>query len=719
MSRPTLLTDIRRDHRLFFQISPRGAEALTRLAVSLVLFLSLVTAVSDIAYGQSSWPLYSYDLSNTNHNPLEKKLSAVTAPHLKIAWSTFNDSQLSSEPAPTGFALESVLGLYFPSPVVGVTASPIIVDGTIYYVDQLGTVFARDAKTGNATSNTHWTTTLVDPDYDNGSPPVAPELFYTSPVVTDTHIWLVGSFYGRVHVLDRATGQELDLDAGTPGIDPFTLISDFVFSSVLGDPVIVEADEKTILVVSVNVIVNDAVVQGGEAGVQIAFDVSNPTAPSELWRRFSIDIDPVTGLRYGTGVSIGAGLAVDLERNLIFGGTGQNTSVPYEGYPDPALAPEGYVDRSDSLYAIDLLTGEFVWHNQFHQGDVFDLTAPVSTAPNQPNGPRDADVLSPPVLWTAGGEDMVGVGSKGGLYRAANRATGATVWERQISKASGIGGIQAGSAFADGVIYVAGFEGLDDGFSDAQFGTSFATGLYGNAFFATFSPAFWADVEDVSEDDDPATGMRIKLYALDAATGDSLWDINGDDFLELRAGAALRHVSVANDLIYVTTSAGKIFVVDKFGTMLFEDQTTDLNAALNLGLDKPHHGGMNTGVLISDGMVFTGYGLQNNPSGGIIAYKLDEIPASVALLESSQAQVQAILDETSNQSEQSALQQVNRLLGRTIWTTQQGFTGITTVRLEHVLPVKLNIAVSFGALSHDQAAQIMENAECVVELLNP
>ncbi len=53
-------------------------------------------------------------------------------------------------------------------------------------------------------------------------------------------------------------------------------------------------------------------------------------------------------------------MAVDFERGWLFGGTGQNTSIPYEGFPDPSLAPEGYIDRGDSLYALDYLTDYFV-----------------------------------------------------------------------------------------------------------------------------------------------------------------------------------------------------------------------------------------------------------------------------------------------------------------------------------------------------------------------
>jgi len=581
----------------------------------------------------ADWPLYSRDFNNSNFNADERILNRHNARYLRRAWETFNDDSHVSEQPPTGFILESVLGLKFPNAVVGVVASPIIRDGTIYYIDALGTMFARDARTGTITDPIlHWTTTLVDPDYTNAATPVLPELVYTAPIVTDKYIWVLGSAYGQLHLLERKGGREVDFDPTSSVIDPFLLVSDLPFSSVLGEAVIIDTDKRKLLIASINVILNDALVQGAEGGLQIAFDVTNPTQPTEVWRRNTLETDPATGKRFGSGVSAGSGLAVDLKRHLIFGGTGQNTTEPYPGYPDPALAPNGFVDRSDSLYAIDYTTGEFIWTNQFHNGDVFNLNAPVSTGPNQATGPRDADVLSPPILFKINhyGEkrDLAGNGSKGGLFRAVDRDTGKTIWQRQISKPTGIGGIQAGAAVAKGVVYVAGFEGIDDGFSDAQFGISLESGLFANAFFATFSPRFWADVEDVIDDADPATGMRIKVYALDAATGNSIWQFqDGKDYVELLAGAALRHVSVANGLVFVTASSGKLFVLNtNNGKIMFTDQSVDLNATFDLDLGKPHHASMNSGTIISRGMVYVPYGAQNNPSGGIIAYALNHAP---------------------------------------------------------------------------------------------
>lgn len=85
----------------------------------------------------------------------------------------------------------------------------------------------------------------------------------------------------------------------------------------------------------------------------------------------------------------------------------------------------------------------------------------------------------------------------------------------------------------------------------------------------------------------------------------------------------MRHVSVANGLLYVTTSSGQLFVLGTAdGKQFFTDQTLDLNVKFNLGLSKPHHASMNAGAVISDGMIYVPYGAQNNPSGGMIAYKI-------------------------------------------------------------------------------------------------
>jgi outer membrane protein assembly factor BamB len=572
---------------------------------------------SDVTGGD--WPRYSKDFSNSNAQTAESRISPSNVNRLRRAWETFNDDALVPGGPPTGFVLESVLGLVYPSSVVGVIAPPLVIGDTIYYVDELGTVFARDARRGDVEdSDEHWTTTLVDPDFDAGNPAVAPDLYYSAMADDGTRLWITSSFYGRLHAVKKDGGGEIDFDPGTPGVQPFIIAPDKVFASALGMPVIVSTTgswapgTRKIYITEANVILNDALVQGADTGTVIAIDITNPNAPFEAWRRPTIDINPATGLRYATGVSAGSGLAVDTGRHWIIGGTGQNTSAPYANYPGPG-APAGYIDRSDAIYAIDYQTGQFVWVNQLHVGDVFNLNVPVPTGPS--DAIHDADVLSPPILFSKNGTDFVGCGSKHGLFRVVRRSNGTTVWDRQISKGNGLGGIQAGAAVANGTIYIDGFEGIDDGWANANFNASGAR--FFNAFFATFSPAFWADVGDVRNDGAALTGTQTKVFALDGATGSVKWSKT------FRNGAAFRHVSWANNVLYVTTTSGQLFALDaNNGSSKFTDQTPDLNARFNLGLGKVHHAAMNGGTVIANGMVFVPYGGQNNPSGGMIAYEL-------------------------------------------------------------------------------------------------
>jgi outer membrane protein assembly factor BamB len=124
--------------------------------------------------------------------------------------------------------------------------------------------------------------------------------------------------------------------------------------------------------------------------------------------------------------------AVDEKRGLLYIGTGQ-------AYTRPA-GP-----NSDSIMAIDYNSGDVKWVNQFHKDDVY----------TDATGGTDWDIGAAPNLFVAGGVDAVGAGSKGGLWRAVNRDTGETLWERNLGNPSALGGVMAAAAVADGRIFVA------------------------------------------------------------------------------------------------------------------------------------------------------------------------------------------------------------------------------------------------------------------------
>jgi polyvinyl alcohol dehydrogenase (cytochrome) len=245
----------------------------------------------------------------------------------------------------------------------------------------------------------------------------------------------------------------------------------------------------------------------------------------------------------GAGVGIWSTPAVDSDRGVVYVGTG-NT------YEEPS-AP-----LADSLLAIDVGSGEILWSTAFTSPDVFSA--------GNPTGP-DADVGAAPMLWTVDGTDLVGVGDKAGVFHALDRETGEVVWETTLTPGSAFGGVNGSSAFVDGTLIVSSNVG------------------------------------------DPATNAPLNtatVFALDAATGDELWDTDYDGMI----------------FAPVSTVPGVAFVATTTGTMVALDASTGEELWRH---EAPNQVG--AGPSIQDGTVLWGYGyaLFDGPGeGGLISFTL-------------------------------------------------------------------------------------------------
>jgi len=105
-------------------------------------------------------------------------------------------------------------------------------------------------------------------------------------------------------------------------------------------------------------------------------------------------------VEFGAGVGVWSSPAIDLERRLVFIGTGQSFETPCSPYVD-------------SLLAIDYNNGQLRWFSQKTINDVWD--------PNITQYGADWDISTHPNLFSAevegdGMVDFVGVGDKGGRY---------------------------------------------------------------------------------------------------------------------------------------------------------------------------------------------------------------------------------------------------------------------------------------------------------------
>lgn len=336
------------------------------------------------------------------------------------------------------------------SDVRGVTSTPVVDGGVVYIGDWTGHVRALDAATGDE----QWAHDL-DSNYVGGA------------VAIDADHVYVGTFDARVVALDRTTGEpvwEADADPHPKAVvfgSP-VVADDLVVTGVGSFEVFVPGDPPTF------------------RGTVVAFDAATG---DEAWRFHATD----EAAGEGAGVSVWSSPAIDRDRGVLYVGTGQ-------AYSPPAPA------RSDSLVALDLATGEEVWHRQFTEGDVWSVA--------ETSG-KDADVGAMPNLFTVDGTDAVGVGDKAGTYRALDRDSGDILWEAPLTPGGLQGGVMASAAVAGGVVYV----------------TS----------------------NDSSQDAD--------LIALDADTGDEMWRVGVEAHVT-------GPVTWADGILYVSDDSGRIAAYD-------------------------------------------------------------------------------------------------------------------------------------------------------------
>jgi len=315
------------------------------------------------------WRSIGYDSHNTRHNRGEHQLDTLNVAGLKPKWLVLDVK-------------------------IGVTSTPAVVDGIVYFGEWGGTVRAVRADDGAEV----WRTPV------RGRP-------RATPLVTDDRVFV--SSGREVFALEREGGAVLWAQV----IDEHP--------NVVLDSSPVWADGRIVIGVSsyeIGVQKDDYTARGNIVALE-------PEGGSVLWRVYVSENDATSG----AGVSVWSSAAVDRTRKLVFIGTG-NT------YEEPASP------RSDAIVAIAYETGEVRWVTQFTEGDVF-------TVPKLGPG-VDADIGASPNLFRIGSRDVVGAGSKAGLYKALDRDTGDVVWEVTLGKGSPLGGIMSTSAVDEAHVYV-------------------------------------------------------------------------------------------------------------------------------------------------------------------------------------------------------------------------------------------------------------------------
>jgi polyvinyl alcohol dehydrogenase (cytochrome) len=386
--------------------------------------------------------MYRHDLANTGFVPSETKITASNVAQLAKVWS-----------AGAG---------------TGVTGTPAVVDGVIYYGDWAGSMHAVDADNGHPV----WSTAL-GAGWVIGAPAVHGDALYIG----------VGKTLFR---LDKATGATV-WKATT---------NDSSLSQINGSPVYVDG-----LVLQATAGIQDAVPDPTNSfrGSIGAYDAKTG---KERWRFYATPADETAG----SGVGIWSTPAVDTERGLLYIGTGNTSSEP--------TAP-----LADALLAIHYETGKLAWSKQFTPRDVFPKGNPTG---------KDVDVGASPNLWTSNGRDLVGVGDKGGNYHTLDRTTGKVVWQTSLTPGSVFGGVIGSAAMVGDRLVMSSNVGdpatnaptnaskvfaLDPATGKIQWTSEELTGK-------VFGPVSGAPgIAFVGTD-------ANTMYAFDAATGKQLWSFD-------------------------------------------------------------------------------------------------------------------------------------------------------------------------------------------------
>jgi polyvinyl alcohol dehydrogenase (cytochrome) len=404
-------------------------------AVAISSRLSSAAEVSTSAFGTSctsspnsgGWSDYRNGPANAGENASDTEINAASVSDLTSRWQKEG--------------------------LVGVSGTPVVSSGVVYFGDWTGTVWALRLANGAVL----WSTKVGSPVV--GSPALAGIALYVGAGST---LYRLNAANGQV-VWKVTTNRNAysQINASPIVVGTRVILGTAQFEEVVGKP------PETFQ---------------GSIG---AWDVRSGR---QLWNFVTTPNNATSG----AGEGIWSTPAVDSRLGLLYVGTGQNISEP--------TGP-----LADSMLAIRISSGKLAWWSQFTKPDVFGYGHFTG---------KDADVGASPNLWSCDGRAMVGVGQKNGVYHALDAKTGEDIWNATLTPGSTFGGALGSAAFLDGRLIVSSNIGdpvsnastnqskvfaLDPatgktlwarGFDGNVFGP--VTGVHGLAFFGTDAARYYA-----------------------------------------------------------------------------------------------------------------------------------------------------------------------------------------------------------------------------------
>lgn len=314
---------------------------------------AILAAVAPDARAATSWTAPNFDLAGTR-NARGTAMRATAVPRLRRIWRFV----LPEDPTFSGV----------------ISATPLVLDGTVYLETLSSNVYALDARTGHL----RWSRRFRS---ESGGP--------NGLASRDGRLY--GATRTRIFALDRRSGRVLWSRRVTRRGETIDMAP-----AVAGGRLFVGTSAQL----------------PGSRGSLMALDV---LTGRRVWTRSTVR-DPWAHPKLAAGGGVWWTPTVDRE-----GGLWAGTANPLPWGGTPAL-PNGGAYRgtdlyTDSLLALTASSGRLRWYDQVTPHDV-----------------RDYDLGLPPILAHVGARDLVVGGGKGGRVIAWNRRTRTRAWTAVVGR---------------------------------------------------------------------------------------------------------------------------------------------------------------------------------------------------------------------------------------------------------------------------------------------
>lgn len=443
-----------------------------------------------------------------------------------------------------------------------VRSQPSIAGGLLFFGSQTGMVYALDAETGCI-----WWSYKAKAEVRNA---IAIDLDETNHP-RDIYF---GDFEGRVYRLDAITGVQKWIKKAND--HPLTTITGSI--SIYEDDIFVPLSSVEI----VTAIKKDYECCTFRGGV-VAMD----KITGEIkWKYHTVNEPKETGFnivnakKWGpSGVPVWSSPTIDIKRERIYIGTGQNYSPPA-------------TNLSDSIVAIDIHSGKKVWSVQSDNDDIWNGSCVRDRVNCDFDIGSNFDFGASPLLISNGDQgDMIIAGQKSGMLYAIDPINGNVIWKTRTGKGGEHGGIHWAMT------------------SDGE--------------------SIFVPVGDIGKHPKAIGESRSGVYAYDPFSGELIWSYDAisncdEESFECYSGFSAA-ISMTDEILFAGNLNGILYAISKkTGESVWEFNTRRKFQTVN---SVPASGGTidATGPVISKKMIYinSGYGGYGKlPGNALIAFEI-------------------------------------------------------------------------------------------------